>query len=91
MNLLLSGDFYLFQKQSPEMFYRKNFSPKYRNIHWNTFVLESLFNEVSGLRTATLLKETPTQVFSCEYYQIFKNIYFEEHLQTAASKLFLLE
>ena len=27
--------------------------------------------------------ETPTQVFSCE---TFKNIYFEEHLQTTASK-----
>ena len=26
-------------------------------------------------------KETPTQVFSCEIYQIFKNPYFEEHLK----------
>ena len=26
------------------------------------------------------------QVFPCEYCKIFKNIYFEEHLQTAASK-----
>ena len=25
-------------------------------------------------------KETSTQVFSCEYCEIFKNIYFEEHL-----------
>ena len=24
-------------------------------------------------------------VFSCEYCEIFKNTYFEEHLQTAAS------
>ena len=32
-----------------------------------------------------LLKETPTQVFCCEYWKIFKNIYFEDHLQTAAS------
>ena len=30
-------------------------------------------------------KETPTQVFSCEYCKIFKNTYFEEHLRTAAS------
>ena len=29
-------------------------------------------------------KETPPQVFSCEYCEIFKNIDFEEHLQTAA-------
>ena len=24
-------------------------------------------------------------MFSCEYYEIFKNTYFEEHLQTAAT------
>ena len=29
--------------------------------------------------------ESPTQVFSCEYCEIFKNTYFEEHLRTAAS------
>ena len=30
-------------------------------------------------RSATLLKET--QVFSCEFCEIFKNYYFEEGLQ----------
>ena len=45
-------------------------------------MLESLLNKVKGLQN----KETPTQVFSCEYCEIFKNTYFEEHLQTAASK-----
>ena len=30
-------------------------------------------------------KDTPRQMFSCEYYKAFKNTYFEEHLQTAAS------
>ena len=29
--------------------------------------MESLFNKVAGLRFATLLKKTPTQVFSCEF------------------------
>ena len=37
--------------------------------------LESLFNKV-----------VPTLVFSCEYCGIFKNTYFEEHLQTAVSE-----
>ena len=37
-----------------------------------------LFNKVAGL-------ETPTQVFYCEYYEFFKNTYFEECLETAAS------
>ena len=29
--------------------------------------------------------EISTHVFSCEYCESFKDIYFEEHLQTAAS------
>ena len=41
-------------------------------------MLESLFSKVADL-------QTPTQVFSCEYYVIFKNTYFEEHFRTAAS------
>ena len=32
-----------------------------------------------------ILKESLTQVFSCEYYKIFKNIYFDENLRTTAS------
>ena len=38
---------------------------------------------------ATLLKKAPTQVFSCEICKLFKNNYFEEHLWTSASKLYL--
>ena len=34
----------------------------------------------------------PTQLFSCEYCEIFQNVYFEEHLRTAASgRMFLRE
>ena len=29
--------------------------------------------------------ESPMQIFPCEYWEIFKNTYFEEHLQKAAS------
>ena len=32
------------------------------------------------LRRSTILKETPTQVFSCEYYEIFKAPFFIKHL-----------
>ena len=35
-------------------------------------------------------KEIPTQVLSCEYCEIFKNTYFEEHLLTAASVLLII-
>ena len=37
------------------------------------------------------LKEIPTKVLSCEYYEIFKNTYFEEHLWTAASVLLIIK
>ena len=53
-------------------------------------MLESLFNKVSGLLSLQLYqKETPTQVFFCEIYEIFKNIYFEEQLLMTASESFL--
>ena len=44
-------------------------------------VLESLYNKVAGL-------QTPTQVFSCEYCEIYKNSYFEEDLGTVVSIFF---
>ena len=53
-------------------------------------MLESLFNKVSGLLSLQLYQEeTPTQVFFCEIYEIFKNIYFEEQLLMTASESFL--
>ena len=44
-------------------------------------MLESLFNKVDSKDT----KEAPTQVFSCEYYEIFKNTFFNGALPVAAS------
>ena len=38
---------------------------------------------------ATLLKKTSTQVLSCEICKLFKNNYFEEHLWTSTSQLYL--
>ena len=44
-------------------------------------MLESLFNKVTGLKACNFTKKkTPTQMFSCEFLQIFKNIFFIEHL-----------
>ena len=56
---------------------------KFGKVHRGTPALECLFNKVSGLKPHE--KETPTQVFFCEFCQIFNNNYFEEHLRTAAS------
>ena len=40
---------------------------------------------LQAFRSATLLKKYPAQVLSCEYCEILKNTYFEEHLRMAAS------
>ena len=47
-------------------------------------MLELLFNIVAGLEDCNCIKKG-FQHKSCEYCEIFKNISFEEHLQTAAS------
>ena len=36
---------------------------------------------MKSLLLESLLKKTPTQVFSCEYYETFKNIVFLERLR----------
>ena len=30
-------------------------------------------------------KDTPTQAFSCEFWEIFNNAHFEEHMRATAS------
>ena len=52
---------------------------------------ESLFlNKVTGLWPATLLKkETLAQVFSCEFYEISKNTFFNRRAPVAASDVSL--
>ena len=50
-------------------------------MHKKTPVLESLFNKVAGLKACSFIKKTPTQVFSCEYCEIFKKPFFIEHLR----------
>ena len=44
---------------------------------------ESLFDKVAGLQF--FQKETPTQVFSCEYCEIFKDSFFNRTPLIAAS------
>ena len=67
-----------FQKQPLEMFYKKPF------FKISQYWLENTCVGVSDLQL--FWKETPTQLFSCEYCEIFKNTYFEEHLRTATSE-----
>ena len=70
------------QNQPPEVFYKKgvfrNFT-KFTGKHQ----CQSLNKVV--MRPATLLKKRLAQVFSYEFYEISKNTFFTEYLQTIAS------
>ena len=59
-----------------------NFTGK--NLCWRLFLIKLQF-----WGSTTLLKKTPTQVLSCEICKLLKNNYFEEHLWTPASKIYL--
>ena len=50
-----------------------------KHLSWSLFLIK-----FRAFRPATLLKETPTQVFSCKICETFKNTYFEKHLRTTA-------
>ena len=46
---------------------------------WSLF-----FNKAAGLNACNFIeKETPTLMFSCEYFEIFESTYLGEHLQMA--------
>ena len=61
-----------FQKQSPGVIlWKKMFSNNLQNSQ-----------EIHRLQACNFTrKETPTQVFSCEFCEIFRNIFFMEHLR----------
>ena len=53
-----------------------------KRLCWSSF-----FNKVAGWRSAALSKKIPAQVSSggfCGFCKIYKNKYFEEHLQMPA-------
>ena len=60
-------------------FLQNKCSSNCRKIHWRTrtIALDFFFLEVAGLEPATLLKRLSGQLFSCEFYKIFKNTFFD--------------
>ena len=52
----------------------------------NSGIFVDLFIKVEGLRFVTLLKMAPAEVFSSEFWEIFKKSYFTEHLRVTASE-----
>ena len=74
------------QKQSPGVLYKTSVLKNFAKFIGKHLCRSLFFNKVADLKPATLLKkETPTQVFSCEFCEIFKNTFPTEHFQAAAS------
>ena len=61
------------------------------NIRKKISVLKSVFNKVQAEGLQLYWKETPRQVFSCEYCEIFKSAYFEKYLRMAVSLVLKLK
>ena len=72
------------QRQPSEVFYKKVVLKNFAEFIGKHLSQSLFLNKVAGLKPATLLKKTPTQVFSCDFWEIFKKVYFEEPLRTAA-------
>ena len=75
----------LMQKQPLEVFYKKAVLRNFAILTGKYLCWNPAFNKVVGLQACKLEKEIPTQVFSGEYCEIFKNIYFQEYLRMAVS------
>ena len=81
----------LLQKQPEEVFHKKAILKNCatfigKHLCWSLSLTKlQPFSPATLLKRELYSKETPTQVISCEYCEIFKNTYFEENLGTAAS------
>ena len=56
---------------------------KIRKIHRKTTGMKPIFVKLQT-KFSTLLKKTPSQVFSCEFWEMFQNRYSKEQLQVTA-------
>ena len=60
---------------------QNRFSYEFFRICKKISVLESLFNKVTGLIACNFIKkQTPTQMFSCEYHKMFENSFLIKKL-----------
>ena len=60
---------------------QNRFSYEFFRIRKKISVLESLFNKVTGLIACNFIKkQSPTQMFSCEYHKMFENSFLIKKL-----------
>ena len=69
----------------PERFYKIGVLKNFAKFTGKNLCQSCVFNKVVGLVCNFINKETLTQVFSCEFCEIFKNTFFYRTLSVAAS------
>ena len=74
------SQFYKIQKQPTEVFYEKGVHKNISKFTGKHLCQSLFFNKVAGL------KKSLTVVFSCEFCEIFKSIFFAELLRAASSE-----
>ena len=57
-----------------------------KHLSWSLFLIN-----LQPYKPAIYYNETATRVFSCEYCESFKNIFFKGYLSTTASELYLFK
>ena len=61
------------------------FGKSYRNSHRKRFI-KKMFRKKKPQACNFIKKETPVQVFSCEFCEILKNVLFKELFRVTASR-----
>ena len=71
----------------PEVFCKKGVFRNFTKFTGKQLCQSLFCNKVAGLRQKTdfIKKQTPVQVFSCEFWEILKNIFFYRTPLVAAS------
>ena len=70
-----------YRSSRPEVFCKKGVLRNYAKFKGKHLWQSLFFNKVAGEVCDYIKKETLAQVFSCEYFQIFKNAFFMKHLR----------
>ena len=68
------------KKQPPEVFFEKVALKNFSILTVKYLCSGDFLIKLRPFRSATFLKRIPTQVFFCEYCEIFKKAYFKENL-----------
>ena len=79
LNLLIK------QKQPPEVFFKKGAFKYFGKFTWKHLCRVLFFNKVAGGACNFIKKEAVAQLFSCEFCEICKNLFFTEHPWMTAS------